>query len=132
MSYDATRTLLLRLALIETEIKPTTVDPELTIGDLEAEKHTKLYMFFVDAKRYETDQASLNGADIKRIASIPPTYQLFPPLQGDQPILDSEGVDMAGKIKHFYGVPPATLVNDSALQAAQGQHRHRLPILASQ
>jgi hypothetical protein len=75
------------------------------------EKNKKLYKFFVDAKPYETDQESLSGADIKRIANIPPTYQLFEEEEGDHPdkqISDSESVRMPGKIKHLYAVPPAT------------------------
>lgn len=77
----------------------------------EEHRHKKPYPFFVDAKRYETDQESLNGADIKKIAGVPPAYQLFEEEEGDhpdRPIADSEAVDMAGKIKHFYAVPPAT------------------------
>lgn len=73
--------------------------------------HKKVYPFYVDAKRYETDQESLNGADIKRIAEIPSTYQLFEEEEGDQPdkqISDTEAVSMSGKVKHFYAVPPAT------------------------
>jgi hypothetical protein len=78
---------------------------------VQGEEHKKLYKFFVDAKPYETDKESLSGVDIKRIANISPTYQLFEEEEGDYPdkqIADSESVHMAGKIKHFYGVPPAT------------------------
>jgi hypothetical protein len=77
----------------------------------EGREHKKLYAFFVDAKRYETEKESLNGAEIKTIAVITPTYQLFEEEEGDhpdKPITDSEAVHMPGKIKHFYAVPPAT------------------------
>lgn len=78
---------------------------------VQGEEHKKLYKFFVDAKPYETDKESLSGVDIKRIANISPTYQLFEEEEGDHPdkqIADSESVHMPGKIKHFYAVPPAT------------------------
>jgi hypothetical protein len=69
------------------------------------------FEFFVDAVRYETNEASMTGAKIKAQAEITPTYQLYLEEQGDTPdkaIADSEGVDLSGKIKHFYAVPPAT------------------------
>ena len=40
-------------------------------------EHTKQHHFFVDAKRYETDQKSLTGAAIKNKADVPAGYQLF-------------------------------------------------------
>lgn len=77
-------------------------------GQLE---HKKPYVFFVDAKRYETEQESITGAEIKKVASVPAGYQLFEEVEGDHPdkqISDTEAVDLRGKIKHFYAVPPAT------------------------
>ena len=75
-------------------------------------KHTKKkYHFFVDAKRYETDDESLTGAAIKNIAGVQATYQLFEEEQGDEPdkaISDAESINLGGKVKHFYAVPPAT------------------------
>jgi len=74
-------------------------------------EHQKQYHFFVDAKRYETQEASLTGAEIKKIAGLPPTYQVFEEEEGDtpdKPISDAEAVRLDGKIKHFYAVPPAT------------------------
>lgn len=71
----------------------------------------KEFHFFVDAKRYETKQKSLTGAEIKQIAKVPPTYQVFEEEEGDTPdksISDAQGVDLEGKIRHFYAVPPAT------------------------
>lgn len=69
--------------------------------------------FFVDAKRYETDQTALTGAEIKAIAGVTATYQLFLEEVGDQPdraISDGESVNLEDehKPKHFYAVPPAT------------------------
>lgn len=77
----------------------------------ENEKPTKKYEFFVDAKHYETDQESLTGAQIKAIAGVQATYQLFEEEHGDNPdkaISDAEAVKLTGGAKHFYAVPPAT------------------------
>lgn len=79
----------------------------------QASEHQKprQYHFFVDAKKYETEHSSLTGADIKTIAGVTPTYQLFLEEEGDNPdraMSDGEGVDLTGKVKHFYAVPPAT------------------------
>ena len=74
-------------------------------------EHPKQFHFFVDAKKYETEHETLTGDAIKKIADVPPTYQLFEEEEGDtpdRPIPDSEGVNLSGKIKHFYAVPPAT------------------------
>lgn len=69
------------------------------------------FHFFVDAKRYETTHESLTGADIKKIAGVTPTYQLFLETEGDtpdKPISDGEAVNLKGEPKHFFAVPPAT------------------------
>ena len=73
----------------------------------------KKYHFYVDAKRYETEKSSLTGAEIKAIAAVTPTYQLFLEEEGDQPdkpISDGETVTMkeGEDTRHFYAVPPAT------------------------
>jgi hypothetical protein len=71
----------------------------------------KLHHFFVDAKRYETAQAALTGAQIKATASVPTNYQLFLEEEGDRPdrpISDGEAVNLADKVRHFFAVPPAT------------------------
>lgn len=78
----------------------------------EAEK--SLHPFFVDAKRYETAKTALTGAEIKAIAQVAPNYQLFLEEEGDKPdrgIGDGEAVDIAGRVKHFFAVPPATFGN---------------------
>jgi len=77
-------------------------------------EHPKLYKFFVDAKQYETEDKSLTGAAIKVKADVPPTYQLFLEEEGDtpdRPISDGEGVNLEGKERHFFAVPPATFGN---------------------
>jgi hypothetical protein len=69
------------------------------------------YHFFVDAKRYETDRASLTGLEIKNIAAVPGNYQLYLEEEGDKPdraISDSEGVVLDRREEHFFAVPPAT------------------------
>ena len=73
--------------------------------------HQSQYHFFVDGKRYATDQTMLTGLQIKTIASVPANYQLFLEEEGDTPdrqISDGEGVQMGHKEKHFFAVPPAT------------------------
>jgi hypothetical protein len=77
-------------------------------------EHPKEYHYFLDAQRYTTDHKVLSGAVIKKDAKpqpIPDAYQLFLEEEGDKPdkpIADSENVDLAERIKHFYAVPPAT------------------------
>jgi hypothetical protein len=76
-------------------------------------EHDKEHHFFVDAKKYETDKPSLTGAEIKAIAGVTATYQLFLEEEGDQPdraISDGEAVELktGEKTRHFYAVPPAT------------------------
>jgi hypothetical protein len=69
------------------------------------------YPFFVDAKRYETDKASLTGLEIKNIAGVPGNYQLYLEEEGDKPdraISDGEGVVLDHREQHFFAVPPAT------------------------
>jgi hypothetical protein len=70
----------------------------------------KQFHFFVDGTKYETEHASLTGADIKRIAGVTATYQLFLEAEDESPdvaVSDGEGIDLH-KTKHFYAVPPAT------------------------
>jgi len=76
-------------------------------------ENLKKFHFFVDAKKFETDKHSLDGAEIKSIAGVNPTYQVFLEEEGDRPdrpISDGEAVEMreGEHIRHFYAVPPAT------------------------
>jgi hypothetical protein len=67
--------------------------------------------FFVDGRQYETDKKHLTGAEIKNTASVPAGYQLFLEEEGDtpdKPISDGDTVDLEGREKHFFAVPPAT------------------------
>lgn len=71
----------------------------------------KLNHFFVDAKRYETAQTSLTGAQIKSIAGVAANYQLYLEEEGERPdkgISDGEAVNLTERVKHFFAVPPAT------------------------
>jgi multiubiquitin len=74
-------------------------------------EHEKKFHFFVDGTRFDTDEESITGAEIKRLAGIDPTYQVFLEEEGDTPdkqISDAEAVNLGGRIKHFFAVPPAT------------------------
>lgn len=77
----------------------------------EGKDKAKLNHFFVDAKKYETAQTALTGAEIKAIAGVAANYQLFLEEQGSDPdkaIGDGEAVNLAERVKHFFAVPPAT------------------------
>jgi hypothetical protein len=81
------------------------------MSDHEEKPHPEHNHFYVDAKRYDTDKASLSGAEIKVIAHVDPSYQLFLEEKGDHPdrsISDGEAVNVEHQPKHFYAVPPAT------------------------
>lgn len=72
---------------------------------------TTPHVFFVNCERRETSQHSVSGATLKKSVDSPLEYQLFLEEEGDKPdrpIADSENVDLAERIKHFYAVPPAT------------------------
>jgi hypothetical protein len=74
-----------------------------------AESH--IYKFFVDAKPYETPHRYRSGQQIKQQASIADNFQLFLEEEGDtpdKPVRDDETLDLEGKEKHFFAVPPAT------------------------
>ena len=73
----------------------------------------KKTFYFVDNKKYETEETSLTGAQIKASADIDPSYALFLELKGDDPdeqIADDQYVSMEKDKgpKRFYAVPPAT------------------------
>jgi len=71
----------------------------------------KKYRFFVDARQYETEKRFPTGGDIKNQAEVNATYQLFLEEEGDTPdraVSDGESVDLEGREKHFFAVPPAT------------------------
>ncbi len=72
--------------------------------------------YFVDNVKYNTDETSLTGAQIKAEAGIDPTYALFLEAKGDDPdeqVGDGEYQSMEKDKgpKRFYSVPPATFGN---------------------
>lgn len=80
-----------------------------------SEQKKKKYHFFVDSIKYENDNSSITGAEIKAmITDFNPAYQLFIEGQGndaDKPVSDADGFDLNpahGGILKFYTVPPAT------------------------
>jgi hypothetical protein len=78
------------------------------MNDLQADHE---YHFYVDAKQYDWKQRAISGLDIKVVASIPATYQLYLEESGhtpDRPISDGDSVVLEGDEKHFFAVPPAT------------------------
>lgn len=69
------------------------------------------YQYFVDRKKYESEHASVTGAEIRQTADVPANYQLFLEQGGDDPdrlVSDGEGLDLSKKPLHFFAVPPAT------------------------
>jgi hypothetical protein len=79
------------------------------------------FHYFVDDVKYEFDQSSITGAQIKsRIPNFNPSYQLFLEKHGNEPdqlIADTDAIslDPAGGVKKFFTAPPATF----------GQHHGR-------
>jgi hypothetical protein len=73
----------------------------------------KTFKFFVDGKQFESTNANITGADLRRIAQIPPTYGIFLEEHGhdkpDRQITDGTSIDLgAPGNEKFYTVPPAT------------------------
>jgi hypothetical protein len=80
------------------------------VSDENKDKH-KQFNLFIDGQEFHTDQESVTGAFIKELGKIPAGYQLFLEEEGDtpdRPISDPEGINLKGKTKHFFAVPPAT------------------------
>jgi hypothetical protein len=83
---------------------------DIHMVETEANKKRE-FEFFLDAAKHQTENKYLSGEQIKGTGNVDPSYQLFLEEEGDTPdkaISDSETVDLGGKIKHFYAVPPAT------------------------
>jgi len=73
------------------------------------------FHYFVDGAKYDTDEDSLTGAQIKaRLPNFNPAYQLYMENPGDAPdtlVSDSEAISLDPKghgVRKFYTVPPAT------------------------
>jgi hypothetical protein len=75
------------------------------------DSNRRLYEFFVDGKKYESEKSHLSGLEIKTKASIEGNYQLYLEEERDTPdraISDGETVSLEHRIMHFFAVPPAT------------------------
>lgn len=71
------------------------------------------YRFHVDGQKFETVQAELTGLQIKQIASVDISYQLYLEGNTDRQIRDAEPVDFrAPGTEHFYTTPPANFGED--------------------
>lgn len=71
----------------------------------------KKYHYFVDDIKYDADDGTTTGAQIKsRLPDFDPNYQLVFEGRGQDPdrvIGDSDSVDLAPPPPRFYTVPPA-------------------------
>jgi hypothetical protein len=64
------------------------------------ETQVKLYHFFVGGNRFETDKSFLTGAEIKALAGLVPTHQLFfrdDVNSPDRLVRDTQAVDLIPK-----------------------------------
>lgn len=73
----------------------------------------KQFNFFVDDKKFEVNDQSISGAQIRAMAGVESGYQLFLEEHGqDKPDRKVELTDMidlnAPGVEKFYTVPPAT------------------------
>jgi len=73
---------------------------------------SKKYKFFVNDQKFEVAEQHLNGAQIRALARVDPSFQLFleepGPDKPDRKISDTESVDLDSPgIEKFYVVPPA-------------------------
>lgn len=78
----------------EAEGKPDKPKPKLVI--------------FINDERYEVDDKTMTGAELKALAKLPAEYQLFLEEKGDdRQIRDDETVKLRKEMK-FYSLPPTT------------------------
>lgn len=70
------------------------------------ERHT----IFINDNRYQVEEDTLTGAEIKALDNIPPANTLFLEVPGPEPdrnIEDAENVELRSGMK-FYDLPPTT------------------------
>lgn len=71
---------------------------------------TKKFHFWMDARRFSSDQERLTGAEIKAIAGTNRLYPVYrdtgPHFSDHEPVWDGVLVDIDGE--HFYALIPAT------------------------
>ncbi len=74
---------------------------------------TKAFKFIVDAAHFESTQQQLTGAQLRIIAHVDPSLQLFEEVHGngsDRQIDDSTIVQLADHAEtHFYTMPHANM-----------------------
>lgn len=73
----------------------------------------KRFKFFVDEKQYEVEDSSISGAQIRAVAGVDSSYQLFLEEHGhdqsDRKVELTDVIDLtAPGVEKFYTVPPAT------------------------
>jgi len=75
----------------------------------EQEAKHKKFVIFIDQQKFDVEQTTLSGAQLKALAGKPGDYQLFEevPGQPDKAISDSESVTIKDGLR-FFTVPPAT------------------------
>jgi len=71
------------------------------------------FKFFVNDTKFEVDQRSMTGAQIKAVAGVDLSFELFLEEPGadrpDRKINDSDSVDLSAPgVEKFYTVPVAT------------------------
>ena len=75
--------------------------------------HEEKFKFFVDNKEYEWSKPTITGAEIRVVAGIAPTYQLFLEAHGekkeDRQIRNDDIVNLKEHgVEKLFSVPPAT------------------------
>lgn len=70
---------------------------------------TRVYPFWFDGRKFETDKPRMTMAELKALTGATPGYHAYREREGgDLPIGEGEAVDMAGE-PHFWAAPPATM-----------------------
>lgn len=90
------------------------------------ESQTKMYHFFVGGTRHETDKPFLTGAEIKALAGVVPTHQLFfrdDVNSPDREVRDTQAVDLIPQ-KEEDGSSDRSVDDDEALQLDDVRHYH--------
>lgn len=78
------------------------------MSETEAEGSGRRFTIFVNDNRYQVEQASMTGSEIKALDSIPSGNSLFLEVPGPDPdrkIEDTEAVDLRSGMR-FYDLPP--------------------------
>ena len=90
------------------------------------ETQVKMYHFFVGGNRIETDKPLLTGAEIKTLAGVVPTHQLFfrdDVNSPDREVRDTQAVDLIPQ-KEEDGTADRSASDDEALELDDVRHYH--------